>query len=88
MSVGCPIVTTSTSIISDFVEDGVNGHITNDPAKIKEYILELLNDKDKAKELGQNARHTIIDKFSLDPFLTQWNNVFEKSIDKVSCALL
>jgi len=87
MSVGCPVVTTSTSIISDFVEDGVNGYISNDPEKLKEYILELLNDKDKAKELGQNARQTIIDQFSLDPFLAQWNSVFEKTIDKVSCAL-
>ena len=33
----------------------------------------------EAKELGENARQTILEKFNEDSFVGNWNNIFNKA---------
>lgn len=76
MSCGCAVVSTATCMIPNVIEDGVNGFISNDEKVISEKIKYLLDNPSKARELGQRARETIINKFGEERFISEWNNVF------------
>jgi hypothetical protein len=78
MSVGCPIVTTATTSMPEFIEDGVNGFITNDPKVMRERIELLINDKDLAKVIGDAGRQTVIEQFGQQQFLNKWNEIFRR----------
>lgn len=76
MSCGCACVTTATCMIPEIIENGVNGFITNDEKEMREYLELLLRDEDLATRLGEAARQTILDKFGVDRFVSEWNEVF------------
>ena len=60
MSCGCAVVSTETCMIPEVIENGVNGFMTNDEKQMERYLVDLLNDKNLAKEIGDNARKTIV----------------------------
>lgn len=80
MSVGCPIVTTATTAMPEFIENGVNGFITNDPKVMRERLKELIDDPKLGKKIGDTGRQTIIEKFGQQRFLDEWNKAFWKVI--------
>lgn len=88
MSVGCPVVTTSSAMLTEIVEDGVNGFIADDIDGMKTKIQSILNDSEMAKEMGQKARQTIIDRFGSEQFIKNWREVLLCAIDQPSCALV
>ena len=79
MACGCAVVTTATCMIPEIIEDGVNGYISNDEDQLQSSIQNLLNNPGLAKELGENARQTILEKFNEDSFVGNWNNIFNKA---------
>ena len=76
MSSGCAVVSTETCMIPEIINNEENGFMSNDPEKLKQYVIDLLNDEDLAKEMGKKARETILKKFTLDSFTKTWNKVF------------
>ena len=76
MSCGCAVVSTETCMIPEIIKNEENGFMSNDPQKLKQYVIDLLNDEDLAKEMGKKARETILKKFTLDSFTKTWNKVF------------
>lgn len=76
MSCGCAVVTTETCMIPEIIVNGENGYMSNNPKELRSFVDKLLKDKDLAKELGENARKTILDNFSLDKFVGAWKNLF------------
>lgn len=81
MACGCAIVSTATCMIPEIIEHGHNGLISNNPTELRTYLETLLADPDKARELGENARQTIINKYSLNRFIETWNNIFYTAIE-------
>lgn len=79
MSVGCPIVTTATTSIPEFIEDGVNGFMTNDPKVMRERLETLIKDPDMGKEIGAAGRKTVLEQFGQQQFLDSWNKAFWKT---------
>lgn len=79
MSCGVPIVSTATAMIPSIIQHGVNGLISNDPAELRAYVIELLGNKDLRVELGNAARQTVIEKFSTEVFVEKWNDVFRRA---------
>lgn len=77
MSCGCAIVSTATCMIPEIIENGVNGFISNDEDELREYTQQLLEDSKLAKKLGDCARETILEKFSEQSFINNWNQVFD-----------
>ncbi len=73
MSCGLPIIATDVRGNRDLITNGKNGLLIppKDPKKIAETILTLLNDKKLMKQLGNNARKTIIKNYT-------WNAVSNK----------
>jgi glycosyltransferase involved in cell wall biosynthesis len=78
MSCGCAVVTTETCAIPNFIQDGVNGYMSNDESELRNKLEYLLANPEKAREMGLNARRTILEKFSENKFIEQWNAVFDR----------
>lgn len=81
MSCGCACISTATCMIPEIIEHGKNGFISNDENELRRYCELLLKNDDLAKELGNNARQTILTKFNKETFINKWNNVFYNVID-------
>lgn len=79
MACGCPVVTTATCMIPEIIKNGVNGYCSNDEPVLRSRIEELLQNEDMRMSMGEQARKTIIDRFSEDNFITNWNNIFNKA---------
>lgn len=83
MSTGCACVSTSNCMIPEIIEHGVNGFISNDERELRGYLERLLKDEELAKKLGQAARQTILDKFSLSSFVNNWDSYIRKTAEVV-----
>ncbi len=79
MACGCAVVSTATCEIPTIIKHGENGFLSNDEAEMKHLITELLQNPEKAKEIGNNARETIKERFSTERFIGEWNNTFDKT---------
>jgi glycosyltransferase involved in cell wall biosynthesis len=75
---GAAIVSTSTCAIPEIFTDGVDAFLSNDVSVLRKRIEELLASPEKAREMGLRARQTILDRFSMDRFVNDWNYLFER----------
>ena len=82
MACGCAIVSTASCMIPEIIDHGKNGFISNDPAKLREFLHMLLNNDKIASKVGQEARQTIVRKYNLDTFVSNWNNLFNSIINQ------
>jgi glycosyltransferase involved in cell wall biosynthesis len=78
MACGCPVVSTATCEIPNIIKTGVNGFCSNKNDDLKDYINYLLDNPDKAKEMGEKARQTILEDFSLTKHIENWMNLFKE----------
>lgn len=79
MSCGCAVISTNTCMIPEFIINGQNGILVNNPADMKAEIERLLKNPEECKRLGQNAARTIRNNFGLDNFVTNWNDIFDNA---------
>lgn len=82
MACGCAIVSTANCMIPEIIENGKNGLVSNDPQELKGFLQLLLKDHDLAKELGENARKTIVEKYNLERFVDSWNNLLYSTVNE------
>jgi hypothetical protein len=59
------------------IEHGVSGFLSDDPAELRKYANMMLEDKILATMMGQEARKTVIEQFSM----TKFKESFLKSIE-------
>lgn len=76
MASGCAVVTTSTCMIPDIVQNNYNGLISNDPTELREMTQRLMKDDALADRLGRKAQQTVKEMFGLENFIMAWNDVF------------
>lgn len=76
MSVGTPPITTATTELPEIIKNDVNGFISNDSEFLIEKIKLLLNNKQFAQKIGQEAKKTIEKQFSIKRFIKQWEYLF------------
>ena len=81
MACGCAIVSTENCMIPEIVEHGKNGFMSNDEQELRQYAEKLINDPELARELGNNAQKTILEKYNQDKFVGKWNNLFYNTIN-------
>ncbi|MAF13921.1 MAG: hypothetical protein CMI53_03440 [Parcubacteria group bacterium] len=62
---GKPVVSTATTGAKEIIQDGVNGYLApiGDAQALADKILYLLNNPDKAKEMGENGRKLVKEKY-------------------------
>ena len=64
-------------MIPEIIQNGHNGLMSNDPKELRSYLEMVLQNDQIAKQLGENARKTIEERFKLDRFVNTWNRAFE-----------
>ena len=57
----------------NFIEHGVNGFCSDDPAVLRDCCEQLLNDYDLAKRIGTAGRETAKNLFSKERIYSEWN---------------
>jgi glycosyltransferase involved in cell wall biosynthesis len=77
MACGCAIVTTETCEIPNIIENGVNGFISNDEKVLRNCLETLLAEPSLARKMGEAARNTVLEKFSEERYITEWNSIFD-----------
>lgn len=81
MACGCAVVSTATAMIPEVIEHGVNGLLSNDPNELRAHTLALLHDAGLAARLGEAARQTIVERFSMGAFQSNWEAVLRTAAD-------
>ena len=56
MALGTPVVSTPSDGMTDLLDDGVNGYLTDDDAVMAERLLSIMNDPGHRDDLGENAK--------------------------------
>ena len=56
MALGTPVVSTPSDGMTDLLEDGVSGYLTDDDAVMAEDLLRIMEDPDHRAFLGENAK--------------------------------
>ena len=56
MALGTPVVSTPSDGMTDLLDDGVNGYLTDDDGQMAEKLLQIMNDPVHRTYLGENAR--------------------------------
>ena len=82
MACGCAVVTTATCEIPEIIEHGKNAFMSNDEEELTGFINELIKDEELRQRVGQAARDTILEKYSMDVFLKNWNTLFARAYAK------
>jgi glycosyltransferase involved in cell wall biosynthesis len=78
MFLGMPVVALATTDVPDAVPRGV-GVVTNDVDALVDATRTLLHDLDAAAALGAAARRHALERFSLERFLADWNELLEET---------
>jgi glycosyltransferase involved in cell wall biosynthesis len=82
MSCGGLCISTATGAIPEIITNGHDGFITNNPQEMRHLLEYFLENPDKGDEVRKNARKTILEKFSLNRFIAEWNNIFQNTIKR------
>lgn len=83
MSCGCAVVSSATCMIPEVITHGVNGFISNDAGELAEYCRMLLDDAELCRKIGEQARQTIMGRFSMDRFVRDWNVIMTEASEIV-----
>jgi glycosyltransferase involved in cell wall biosynthesis len=79
MACGAPVVAYNKGSIPEIIKDGYNGFLVKTPYEMRKKLEVCLSDPDLCKEIGKNARKTILERFSLQQFIDNWNSLFEEA---------
>jgi glycosyltransferase involved in cell wall biosynthesis len=79
MSCGLPIIATNVGGIPEQVQDGKNGFLVpvKHPEEIAEAALKLNADPKLIAKMGENARKTVMERYTKDKVLKQYVDVYE-----------
>jgi glycosyltransferase involved in cell wall biosynthesis len=83
LACGTPVVCFNTSGLRDIVEHQVNGYLAKkcDPNDLKNGILWVLNDKERAKTLGQNGREKVLKNFTIQKQAQTYMKIYQEAIE-------
>lgn len=73
MMAGLPVVALATTEMATVVENGVSGYAATDLASLIGHMQALLDDPALARHLGEGARRTARDRFSIGRFSSDWD---------------
>lgn len=79
-----PIIGSNVDGISEFVDDGINGLLftPDDHVDLSNKIISLINDKDKAKLLGERLNQKVINNFTAEKIVPQYDDLYKSVLMK------
>jgi len=84
MAAGLPVVATAVGGIPDVITDGENGLLVpkGDAAALAGKLRLAIEDAQLRRALGEQARRTIDDRYSLDRMLTDTEAIYRRALDR------
>ncbi|MCK4330773.1 glycosyltransferase family 4 protein [candidate division WOR-3 bacterium] len=78
-----PVIATRCGGPEEMIVDGKTGNLvpTCSASAIENAIVELLKDKDKARQMAERARRRVQDFFDIDIFINKWHNLYEDVLE-------
>jgi glycosyltransferase involved in cell wall biosynthesis len=76
MMAGIPVIGLATTEMVTAIKNDYSGFVDTDVDKLISKMDMLLQDKEKAKELGEGARKTALKRFNMDRFSKEWLDTF------------
>jgi len=78
MAAGIPVIATKVGALPEIIQSGQNGILVQpkNPQQIAGAITKLLNNEDLRKDLAEQGRKTVIEKFNLEKMIKQYENLF------------
>jgi glycosyltransferase involved in cell wall biosynthesis len=73
MMAGLPVVALATAEMATVIEQGVSGFAVTDSARLAAAMRALLEDAGLARRLGEAARRTARERFSIERFSADWD---------------
>jgi hypothetical protein len=83
MAVGLPVVGLATTELPTVVRNGVDGFVDTDVPRLVEAMQQLLVDWRLAQRLGESARATARERFSIRRFVHDWEAVLAGACGRV-----
>lgn len=82
MALGKPVVTTDVGGNRELVEHGETGFLVpaGSPGALADAILAYLRQPDRAREMGQRARETVLTRFSLERMVQDYQTLYEEGL--------
>ena len=80
MMVGLPVVGLATTELSTVIRNGANGYIHTDINYLIQKMHQLLEDPKLAFRLGQEGRRTVLQRFNIERFTSDWKKLFEEAV--------
>jgi glycosyltransferase involved in cell wall biosynthesis len=82
MSCGLPIIATNVGGIPEQIQDGENGFLVpvKHPEEIAEAALKLNTDPNLRSQMSENARNTVLQRYTKDKVLQQYIDVYNELI--------
>ena len=83
MAAGKPVVTTNVSSMPEIVQDRITGRVVavkNENA-LADAFIEILNDKALAARWGQEGRQRVLQHFTIDHMVDQYETLFQQQRD-------
>jgi len=81
MLLGQPVVALATTEMPTVIDSGVNGFSDTDPARLHDAMRALLEDRELAARIGAAGYETARERFAIDRFARDWNQVFGEAMD-------
>lgn len=82
MSVGIPALFSPVGINTDIVEHGVNGYLPRDNKDWFDILCELIEKPQLRKEVGENGRKTVVEKYSTEAHKKAYLDLYLSLIKK------
>jgi len=86
MSVGKPVIATSVDGTVEAVVHGETGLLVppKDPEKLKDAFIQIIENREQARNMGKKGRQRIEDVFSLDKQVEAFQNLYEEYYQKAN----
>lgn len=78
MMVGLPVVGLASTELATVIDNGRSGFVDTDLDRLIEHMRRLLADPGEARQLGDGARQTALQRFSIERFVRDWEAVFRE----------
>lgn len=78
MAQGVPVVATAVSGIPEVIAEGITGFLVppEDPPALAKAVLRLLQDRQKAKEMGKEAQKLVLKKFTISSHAREVEKIY------------
>lgn len=82
MMIGMPVIGLATTEMTTVIENGVSGYVDTNVDRLIEVMQQLQKSPIEAQQLSQGARKVAEERFGIERFKRDWNQVFARVVDR------